>query len=171
MSWYRRQLAEGQTFRCSSCGRIKRVKYVPTSNLCRSCASKKRRIVPNEPVSITDNIVVTSMVEKRLHNRAEKDIPRPKVEIEAYKVERWFWVLLALSAFAILPALFNESVWLALSLYVGLPILVHLVIKGILANPLRERQEQVALRTHELAEERKKKQGRRAILCSMPQTH
>lgn len=165
MSWYRRQLAEEQTFRCSSCGRIKRVKYIPTSNLCRSCAAKKRRTVPNVPVSIADNLVVTTVVERRLRKRAEKDIPRTRAEITAYKVERWFWALLILSAFSGLPF---YSVW-TLSLYIGVPILVHLVIKGILAKPLRERQEQVSLKTRELAEERKRKQEEEQLFYSSPE--
>jgi len=105
------------------------------------------------------------VVEKRLHNRAEKDIPRPKMEVAAYKIERWFWVLLVLSAFSGLPF---YSPW-TLGLYIGLPILVPLVIKGKLAKPLRERQEEVALRQRELAEERKKKQEEEQVFYSSPE--
>ena len=148
MSWYRRPLAAGQTFRCASCGRIKRVKYVPTSKLCRRCAAKRRRNVPNVPVSLTENIVVTTVVEKRLRKKAEKDIPHIRAEIVARNIEQGFWVLLVLSAYAILPS-FG---WWALGLYVGVPIVVHLVIVGILANPRRERREQVELRIRELAQ-------------------
>jgi hypothetical protein len=93
------------------------------------------------------------VVQKRLRKKAEGDIPRPKAVITAYKVEQVFWALLVLSAFSTLP--FYS--WWTLSLYIGVPILIHLAIKGILAKPLRERQEQVNLRLCELAEERKKK--------------
>lgn len=174
MSWYRHQLAEGQTFRCSSCGRIKRVKYVPTSNLCRSCAAKKRHTVPNVPVSIADNLVVTTVVEKRLHKRAEKDIPRTRADRVGSEIQRWVFVFFFVSAFFVIPRLFSEfsgGMWLfALGWCLGLPAFIDfLVIEQILARPRRERQEQVALRTRELAEEREKRQEEGQLFYSSPE--
>lgn len=198
ISWYVRSLAEGQTFRCASCGRIKRVKYVPTSNLCRSCAAKKaaeKRSVSNTlvaltstvkkttdkecivakipkaenvPVSIADSLVVTTVVQKRLRKRAEREIPRPKAEKTAHNIEVYFWGLLALLFYPVVLSL-NWLGWFGLSLYVGTPILVHLVIKAILAKPRRERQEQVVLRTHELAEERRKRIEEEQLFYSSPE--
>jgi hypothetical protein len=93
------------------------------------------------------------MVEKRLRKKAEKDIPPIRAEIVARKIERGFWGLLAFSIYFILPA-FG---WSAVYFYIGVPIIVHLVIVGILTNPRRERRKQVELRIQELAEERKRK--------------
>ena len=105
------------------------------------------------PVSLTEKIVITTVVEKRLRKKAEKDIPPIRAEIVARNIEQGFWVLLALSAYVIIPS-FG---WLALGFYIGVPIVVHLIIIGILADPRRERREQVGLRVRELAEERKEK--------------
>ena len=72
-----RELAGDRKFRCAECGRVKRVKYVPTSNLCRRCAvrkaTEKRRSIPNIPITLADNLVVTKAVERRLKKKAEGD--------------------------------------------------------------------------------------------------
>jgi len=117
------------------------------------------------PVSLNENIVVTTVVEKRLRKKAEKDIPPIRAEIVARNIEQGFWVLLALSAYAILPA-FG---WSAIYFYIGVPIIVHLVIVGILANPRRERRKQVEVRIGELAEERKKKIEEAQLFYSSPE--
>ena len=152
---YYSELAGDRVFRCSKCGRRKRVKYVPKSDLCRDCAAKNRRKIENIAIQLGENLVVTKMVEKRFTNKAEKDIPHSKTETVANNMERLFWALLILSAFVILPRLFNESVLFALGLYVGVPILVHLIIETILVKPRKERGEKIRARIVELAEDRK----------------
>lgn len=177
MSYYRRQLAEGQTFRCASCRRIKRVKYVPTSDLCRRCAAKKRRSVPNVPVSITDNLIVTTAVEKRLEKEAHKvipDLPPFRQEEIAFWVELTFWALfIVLTVYMMGSKELNILVWLAL---LGTGILLHFVIRGMMAKPRREREkrvaecrEQLALKKRELAEQRQERIEEKQEFYSSPE--
>lgn len=182
MSWYRRQLAEGQTFRCSSCGRIKRVKYVPTSTLCRSCAAKtaakKRRAVPNVPVSITDNIVVTTAVENRLMTEAEKVtpvLPPFRQEDTANSVKATFWALfIIVGTFYFLMEKKNDIlVWLAL---LGTAILLHFVIWVLMMKPRSERKKreaerlaQLVLKKQELAKQRQERIEERDQFYASPE--
>ena len=163
-NWYLRPAAS-QTFKCSNCGRIRHLKSIPTSNLCRRCAAKQRRTSPNVPVSLGENLVVTTVVEKRLRKKAEKDIPRLRAEITARKVEISIWAVLVLSLYTGLPALG----WWALGILIGIPIAVRLLINGILANPRRERKRQVKLRIQELAEERKRNIEEAKLFYSSPE--
>ena len=142
-----RELAGDRTFRCAECGRIKRVKYVPTSNLCRYCAGRKaaekRRSVPNIPVSLADHLVVTKAVEKRLRKRAEADIPLSKAELTGERISRWgglvFWASAYFIAHAISPE-FSGLFWLVLLAWAfGGPLALFYVIDLILAKPKKER--------------------------------
>ncbi|MFC2044153.1 HNH endonuclease [Chloroflexota bacterium] len=179
MSWYRRPLVEGQTFRCSNCGRKKRVKYIPTSNLCRSCAAKKRRTVPNVPVSIADNLVVTTVVEKRLRKTADSDIPKSQAEIIGDWLHRWgfifFWVSGYFVARAISDAVFpleefTALFWLVIfAWFIGLPYIMMVIIDRILTEPRREREERKKSRIAELAEERKRRIEEEQLFYSSPE--
>lgn len=164
---YYRELAGDRVFRCSECGRRKRVKYVPASNLCRECAAKNRRTVPNVPVSIADNLVVTTVVEKRLHKETEDDIPKSQTETIGDWLHRWgflfFWVSGYFVARAISDAVFPFEEWTALFWFVilawcfGLPLAGMIIIDQVLAEPRREREERIESRIVELAEDRKQK--------------
>jgi len=165
MSWYR-ELAGEQIFRCAECGKRKRVKYVPTSNLCRSCAARKaaetRRSVPNIPVTLTESLVDTKVVEKRLSKKATAEIPRTRAEVVVPIVHilqvSFFWV----SGYFVATILFGEPFsgawWLfLLGWCVGAPYIVLLIIDKILEKPIRERREKIRNRVLELAEDRRKK--------------
>jgi 5-methylcytosine-specific restriction endonuclease McrA len=179
MSWYRRPLAEGQTFRCASCGRVKHVKYVPTSNLCRRCAAKKRRTAPNVPVSLTENLVITTVVEKRLRKKAENDIPKTQAEIIGDRLGNWivpfFWASGYFVARAISNAIFPSEEWTALFWFVivvwcfGLPYAGMVIIDRVLARPRNEREEKIKSRVRVLAEERKKKIEEAQLFYSSPE--
>jgi len=178
MSYYR-ELAGDRVFRCSECGRRKRVKYVPASDLCRRCAAKKRRTVPNVPVSIADNLVVTTVVEKRLHKEAERDIPKSQAETIGDWLHRWgflfFWVSGYFVARAISDAVFPRDEWTALFWFVilawcfGLPLAGMVTIGRVLAEPRREREERIKSKIIELADERKKKQEEEQLFYSSPE--
>ena len=92
-NWYLR-LARSAPFRCSSCGRLRYLKSIPISDLCPSCVAKKRA-AQNTSVSIAENIVITTVIEKRLRKNAEKDIPQSQTEIIDERLDRWgvlfFW--------------------------------------------------------------------------------
>jgi len=164
---YYRELAGGRVFRCSECGRRKYVKYVPTSNLCRECAAKKKRRVDNIPVQLKENLIVTKMVERRFTKRAAKEIPLSKAEIIGENISRWgtlfLWVSGYFVARAVSDAIFPSEEWTPLFWFVilawcfGLPWANMVIIDRILAKPKKERAYKISARIVELAEERKRK--------------
>ena len=162
---YYSELAGDRVFRCSKCGRRKRVKYVPKSNLCRDCAAKNRRKVENTAFQLEKNLVITRMVERRFKKRAEKEIPPSKAETIGEHISRWgtlfFWVSGYFVARAISDAIFPFEEWTPLFWYVmlawcfGLPWANMVIIDRILAKPKKERAERIKLKIVELAEDRK----------------
>jgi len=108
-----RELAGDRKFRCARCGGVKRVKYVPISNLCRRCAARraaeKRRSVPNIPITLADNLVVTRAVERRLKKKAEGDIPPTRAEKLGDHISRWSILVFWASAYFVAHAIFPES--------------------------------------------------------------
>lgn len=164
---YYRELAGNRIFRCSECGRRKRVKYVPASNLCRECAAKHRPKVENTAIQLEKNLVVTKMVERRLTKRAEKEIPLSRKEMIGDQISRWgpilFWVTSYFVARAISNAVFpfeewTELFWLVLLGWGFAGTFGSMYIVGlVLAKPREERAERIRLRIVELAEERKRK--------------
>lgn len=142
----RDQLAGRRVFRCSECGRIKRVKYVPTSKLCRQCAAEGRAKELKTLVTLADDVVVTKAVEmrlarladafrKQLQRQAETDVPRTRGERLGEAARWWifpvFWV----------PALFagleafqedNGTMWWLFWCLCVAPLWIYLVIESAL---------------------------------------
>jgi transcription elongation factor Elf1 len=158
---YYRELAGDKIFRCSRCGRRKRVKYVPKSNLCRDCAAKNRRKIENIAVQLEYNLVVTKMVEKRLTKIAEKEIPHSKAEIIGENISRWGTIIFWLTSYFIAHAFFAEwtvPFWLVLLGwgFVGMLGCIY-GVDIILAKPRKERAERIRLKIVELAVDRKRR--------------
>lgn len=157
-----RELAGEQAFWCVECGRRKRVKYVPTSNLCRRCAAKRRRSVSNVPVALAENMVITKAVEKRLRKKAEAELPPTRAEVVGDIVDRFQVILFWVSAYFVATSLFGEPFsgtwWLFVVAWCfGAPYVVMLTIGKILEEPRRERTEKITSRVLELAQERKQR--------------
>ncbi|MFC1938609.1 HNH endonuclease [Chloroflexota bacterium] len=161
MSWYpRRELAAGRVFTCDACGKRKRVKYVPKSNLCRSCAAQQRRTEPTTIVDLTEDISITQRVEKRLNNKANREIPPSKEEIRNNIIVRGLYTLVFIPPWFIVGLVFTPYSglwWLVLLLWMVIGGLINnYVIDGIiLSRPRKERMESVKARVLELAQERK----------------
>lgn len=176
-NWYLRPAAS-QTFRCSNCGRIRHLKSIPTSDLCPSCAAKKRA-AQNTPVKLAENLVITKEVEKRLHKTAEKDIPKTQAEIIGDQLFIWifpfFWASGYFVAHAISNAVYPSEEFTALFWFVilawclGLPYLGMVIIGRVLERPRMEREEKIRSRLQELAEERKKKIEEAQLFYSSPE--
>jgi len=162
-----RELAGDRKFRCAECGRVKRVIYVPISNLCRRCAARKagekRRSISNIPITLADNLVVTEAVEKRLRKKAESDIPLSRAEKLGNQISKWsilvFWAS-AYFAYLVARAMFPES----LDKFLGVllmgwaffgPLVLIYIVDLLLNKPRKERAEQITVRLIELAEARK----------------
>ena len=170
---YYAELAGDREFRCAKCGRRKRVKYVPKSNLCRDCAAKNRRKVENTTIQLEKNLVVTKMVERKFVKRAKKEIPPSKAEIIGEHISRWGSILFWITSYFVARAFFVEwtgPFWLLLlgwgfagtfgSIY---------VVDLVLATPRKERAERIRLKILELAEERKRRIEEREQFYSSPE--
>ncbi len=168
-----RELSAGQTFRCAQCGRRKYVKYVPTSELCRDCAAKQRRRIPNVPVGIADDLVVTKAVEKKLTKRAESDIPRSRVLKIGESLDRFVLLGMWISAPFATRALFDDfsgPMWFfVLGWTLLIPYAVMVATGQILEKPRRERKEQTTARVVQLAQERKQRIAERGWFYSSPE--
>jgi hypothetical protein len=159
-----RELAGERKFRCTDCGRVKRVKYVPVSDLCRRCAARKvaeaKRSVPSIPITLAENLVVTEAVEKRLRKKAQSDIPSTRAEKLGDLISKWCILVFWASAYFVARAIFQEFsslFWLVLLGWaLGGPLAVMYAIDLFLAKPRKERAEQIVLRLVELAEARKR---------------
>lgn len=169
-----RELAGGQIFRCAECGRRKRVKYVPTSNLCRRCAAKRRRTVPNVPVTVAENMVITKAVEKRLRKKATAEVPRTRAEVVGDRVDLlqviFFWASAYFVATSIFGEPFSGTWWLfVVGWCFGAPYVVMLTIEKILEKPRKERMGKITSRVLELAQERKKRLEEQERFYSSPE--
>ena len=158
---YYRELAGDRVFRCSECGRRKRVKYVPTSNLCRKCAAKHRRKVENTAIQLEKNLVITKMVERKITKRAEKEIPLSTAEIIGENISRWGAIPFWITSYFVAHAFFTEwtgPFWLVLFGWglAGTFGCIY-IVDEILAKPRKERAERINLKKIELAEIRKRK--------------
>ena len=158
---YYRELAGDRVFRCSECGRRKRVKYVPASNLCRECAAKHRRKVENTAIQLEKNLVITKMVERKFTKRADKEIPLSRQEIIGDQISKWGPILFWVTSYFVAHAFYTEwtgPFWLILlgwgfagtfgSIY---------IVDLVLAEPRKERAERIRLKIVELAEDRKRR--------------
>jgi 5-methylcytosine-specific restriction endonuclease McrA len=159
-----RELAEGRKFRCAECGRVKRVKYVPVSDLCRRCAARKaaetRRSASNIPISLAENLVVTRAVERKLRRKAESHIPYGKAEKIGSQIGGWLVVIFVVSGFFIARTFYQGHPGLSVIFFfawaIGGPSISMEVIDRFLAKPRREREERIAARLADLATERKR---------------
>jgi ssDNA-binding Zn-finger/Zn-ribbon topoisomerase 1 len=122
--------------------------------------AKRRRREPNTPVTITENVVVTKAVQKRLKKRAEAETPR-SMAVLVGKIVTWtilplFWV----SGYFVTTALTHDWTWqrwlLILGFYLYLPLFSLWPLDWILEKPRKQRMAKVNSRFLELAEERKK---------------
>ena len=156
-----RELAGERKFRCTECGRVKRVKYVAVCNLCRRCAARKaaenRR---NIPITLANNLVVTEAVERRLRKKAKSDIPPTRAEKLGDQISEWcvlvFWASAYFVAHAIFPVYSGLFWWVLLGWAAGGPLAVMYAVDLLLAKPRKERAERIAVRLTELAEARKR---------------
>jgi len=159
-----RELAGERKFRCTDCGRVKRVKYVPVSDLCRRCAARKvaeaKRSVPSIPMALAENLVVTKAVEKRLRKKAQSDIPPTRAEKLGDLISEWcilvFWASAYFVSHAIFPVYSGLFWWVLLVWAAGGPLAVMYAVDLLLAKPRKERTERIAVRLTELAEARKR---------------
>jgi len=116
--------------------------------------------VPNIPITLADNLVVTEAVERRLRKKAESDKPPTRAEKLGDQISNWSILVFWASAYFVAHAIFSEFsgpfCLVLLGWAFGGPLALMYAIDLLLAKPRKERAEQITVRLIELAEERKR---------------
>ena len=68
-----RHLPKHERYKCRECKRTKYGNYFLSETLCKKCGAKRRS--PNVPVNLSDSIVVTANVERRIRKSADSAVP------------------------------------------------------------------------------------------------
>ena len=160
MSWYpRRELAAGKVITCDVCGERKYVKYVPKSRRCRSCAAQQRSRRDTTIINLTADILITQQVERRLRNKADKEIPPSKEEIRNNRIVSGLYTVVFIPPFFIAGELFSvfSGLWWIFVIgwiCIGGSFNTWVIDGKILDKPRKERMQSVKVRVLELAQER-----------------
>jgi 5-methylcytosine-specific restriction endonuclease McrA len=163
MSWYNRRVAPGEVYRCERCGKVKRVKYVPKSKLCRTCASQTRRF--SNPLSTVSNgIVVTKMVENKLKRGAliktamGNEALVNKLKIGESIETNIIGSCIIICIITLIVSIFHkEWTWITGVIIVSpflLTYIIYLILERYYAKPRSELKNRIELKFQELAKER-----------------
>jgi hypothetical protein len=149
-----RELAGDRRFRCKECGALKRVKYVPVSDICRACARKGAQLRnPMTLIQLAPNTIITSVVERKLRKRATKEIQLSSKE-RILDASGTFSILIIFPcAYLIANAISdNPQFYFWLGPACVIQALWMEIVSKLLVKPRAERQKKVADRIMELAE-------------------
>ena len=102
------KLSRNQRYRCRECGKRDYGNYFITEALCKKCAAKRRTVKPNPTVTLDQNLVVTSAVQKRLEKTAEASVPLTRADKLSEVATKVGVPILWVSAYFIGRALFTE---------------------------------------------------------------
>jgi hypothetical protein len=152
-------------FRCSECGKWRRQREVPSNGVCQYCRATKRK-PPNVAVKLSNELVVTSIVHKKLTKIAESDIPKAKILRVDDAISRYIFIPFVVSAipFGILwfGDLLSSGSQLGALFFVflvvwclGPPLLIMLAFNLITRKPCSERRLLVDEKVRQLAERRR----------------
>ena len=176
---YRRPLAEGRDFYCARCKRRRRVKYVPTSTLCRRCAARQRTQKNNDLKTLSNGLTVTTGVEERLKRQSEATLPESQAERDiafGSALERWTvpgLVVLAVGILIVLgninPELLGIGIIVAFFLVCVGYLLINAAIDLWLKDARETHRRRVAARTLNLAQEREERLHEQRTFYSSPE--
>jgi len=158
MPYYTR-LPRNKKFRCSECGLTNYGNYFLTSMLCKKCGAKRRRKVPNTLVSLSDHIVVTTAVKKKLRKKAESEIPRSLLDWLGSIVQNCLFLIFGVSGFFLARSLFELFSWPFWLFFIGWLLggsyITNSAVDKTLSKPRADRKELIDTRILELADERR----------------
>ena len=169
----RTRVAARQRYQCSECRKRDYGNYFISPTLCKKCAARRRQKRPNLPVEISENLVVTTNIEKKLRRKAEDEIPRSNVEKVADLASRLsylsFWASGPLVAWVLFDS-WSGTLWLFLiGWLLILPYALDLVIDRVVAKPRLRRREQVSALVLTLAQKRQRAIEERRAFYSSPE--
>ena len=156
--WSIRYLPRNQKFRCRECNRTKSGKYFLSDTLCRKCGAKEWA-PPNVPIRISDSIVVTPNVERRLKKSADKSVPVTiKYRVSAASFYLTSFVAWAIGLeYALSSAPMTDSGGLKWIIGFGVVfggIFMGIMVDDVFDGPRLERESRMNAKVLELAEER-----------------
>jgi len=162
-----------RTYECRECGKRDYGNYFITATLCKKCAAMRRLREPNVAVQLSNKVVVTKNVEKRLKRKAETVIPVSLTEKVGEGAIRVQFVFFLISGLFLQAALFDEwtgTRWIfILGWMMVAPFTIMLVIDGVLQKPREERRHQIEAQVLASAEERQREIDERKAFYSSPE--
>ena len=169
----RKGLDTRRRYQCGECHRRDYGNYFLTSTLCKKCAAKRRRRLPNPPLELSTSMVVTQNVGRRLRKTAEAEVPRGAVEKAGNLAGALLFPISWVSCPFVARTFFDEwsgALWLFVFAWaLLLPYAGLLAIDAATAKPRRERQRRVDARVLALAEERRREIEERKAFYSSPE--
>jgi hypothetical protein len=150
-------------FRCAECGKWRRQRIVPSNGICQYCRATKRK-PQNLPVKLSDELVVTSAVQKRLIKKAEAEIPKPRILRVSDTVSKYIFIPFVITSLPLAILWFSDilSSELGLLFFVFLaawcivpPVLVILMLQLITRKPRARRRLLIDEKVRRLAEIRR----------------
>jgi 5-methylcytosine-specific restriction endonuclease McrA len=153
-------------FECSECGEYRRQRTVPADGICQYCRATKHK-PQNLPVKLSDELVVTSAVQRRLIKRAETETPKVRILRVSDAIPKYIFIPFVISsiplAYLWLGAFLESSrgelaflffafipVWCIVP-----PVLVILILQLITRKPRARRRLLIDEKVRRLAEQRR----------------
>lgn len=148
--------------------------YVETC-VCKDCSIENRASLrPTLAVQLTEGLVITNNVEKRLQQSAIAEIPKSLIhyssEIGFWTVLLCCWTLGILYSIGDLPKPDNNGIrWIIAFAWFGVPFCPAFLVLEILSGPEKEREERIQQRVVELAQQRSQRIQERETFYSSPE--
>jgi len=150
-------------FRCAECGKWRRQREAPSNGICQYCRAAKRK-PQNVPIKLSDELVVTTAVQKKLTKIAETDTPKARILRVSDAMPKYIFIPFLVTGLPLAILWFRDIlasdlgilffVFLAVWCF-GLPISIMLTFESIAKKPRAIRQLLVGEKVRQLAEIRR----------------
>jgi len=145
-------------FRCAECGKWRRQRTTPSNGICQYCRATKRK-PQNLPIKLSDELVVTTAVQKMLIKKAKAKTPKARILRVTDAISKYIFIPFVITSFPLAFLWFGKlaplffvfiPVWCLVP-----PVLVILMLQLITRNPRVRRRLLVDEKIRQLAEKRR----------------
>lgn len=150
-------------FECAECGEYRRQRTVPSDGICQYCRATKHK-PPNLPVNLSDELVVTSAVQKRLIKKAKTETPKARILRVSDAISKYIFIPFVITSFPLAILWFRDILSSELGLLffafiaawcIVPPLLVILMLQLITRKPRARRRLIIDEKVRRLAEQRR----------------
>lgn len=147
-------------FECSECGEYRRQRTVPSDGICQYCRATEHK-PQNVPVKLSDELVVTSAVQKMLIKRAKAGTPKARILRVSDAISKYIFIPFVITSFPLAFLWFSDTELVSLFfVFVPVwcivpPLLVILMLQLITRKPRAKRRLLIDEKVRQLAEQRR----------------